>query len=283
MTLIELLVALVIASIAGAALMQAMLAQSRSSDSNEAWRVARAASRGSLNRLVADLRGAEAEGALVSAAANGRSITVRVPFAMGITCPSRTVSLLPVDDRRWTTIVPAGLLGGFAWRNSTGAYEYYDGGTINTSGTESNCSAASPGPIHTLTAAEGGGTAGRVIGVNGGPVPPVGVPFMLYQRVRYQFGPSASLGGRDGLLRAVRDAGGSWGADEVVAGPFESTSRFRFYTSGEFPADAPPGSLGTVRGLEVQLDGMSEIIPRGASSEKEFPIRTSIFFKNRRD
>lgn len=286
MTLVELLVALVIASIAGAALMQAMLAQSRSSDNNEAWRVARAASRGSLNRLTADLRSAEAEGALMAAAADGRSITVRSPFALGIACLSGTVSVLPVDDSRWDAIVPAGF-GGFAWRNSSDAYTYKDGATISTPGTASNCVPPSPAsPIHTITAAEEGTTPGRLVNMawGGGGTPALGTTVLLYQVIRYRFAPSSVLGGKNGLLRSVRNSGGTWSADEVVAGPFDSTSsRFRFFTNSMTPSATPPGALSTVRGLEVQLDGMSEIVPRGASGEKEFPIRTSIFFKNRRD
>ena len=56
LTLVELLVAMTVTTIVGAALIQVMLAQNRSSGNNEAWRVARAVSRGSLNRLLADLR-----------------------------------------------------------------------------------------------------------------------------------------------------------------------------------------------------------------------------------
>ena len=46
-TLVELLVAMTVTTIVGAALIQVMLAQNRSSGNNEAWRVARAVSRGS--------------------------------------------------------------------------------------------------------------------------------------------------------------------------------------------------------------------------------------------
>src|SRR4029077_5491532 len=80
LTLVELLVALTVTTIAGAALIQVMLAQNRASGTNEAWRVARAVSRGSLNRLLADLRVAEAEGALDALTVDGKNITLRVPY-----------------------------------------------------------------------------------------------------------------------------------------------------------------------------------------------------------
>ena len=91
----------------GAALIQIILAQNRSAGSNEAWRVARSVSRGSLNRLLADLRLAEPNGALDGTTVSGQDMTLRVPYAFGVACnannitgPGLTVSLLPVDPTR---------------------------------------------------------------------------------------------------------------------------------------------------------------------------------------
>ena len=127
LTLVELLVALTVTTIAGAALIKVMLAQNRASGTNEAWRVARAVSRGSLNRLLADLSIAEAEGALDGLTVDGRDITLRVPYAIGVACNTTlplAATMLPVDDAQWS----AARFAGFAWRdNSTSAYRYRTG------------------------------------------------------------------------------------------------------------------------------------------------------------
>jgi hypothetical protein len=101
LTLVELLVALTVTTIAGAALIKVMLAQNRASGTNEAWRVARAVSRGSLNRLLADLSIAEAEGALDGLTVDGRDITLRVRTRSAVACNTTlplAATMLPVDD-----------------------------------------------------------------------------------------------------------------------------------------------------------------------------------------
>jgi len=285
LTLVELLVALTVTSIAGAALIQVMLAQNRASSSNEAWRVARAVSRGSLNRLLADLRVAEAEGALDALTVDGKNITLRVPYAMGVACNTTlplAATMLPVDNTAWS----AARFGGFAWRdNATSAYRYRSvsgsGATIFTPGTGAVCTAAG---IATLPASAGGGTAGRVVNLNastlGSGSPSIGMNVLVYQQVRYQFAPSVALPTRIALWRQVLNGG----PNEELAAPFDSTARFRFYVVGSSVSQGSvPSPRSLTRGIEIHLDGMSETAPAGGTDPKRMALTTSIFFKNRRD
>jgi type II secretory pathway pseudopilin PulG len=291
LTLIELLVAMVIATISGAALIQAMLAQGRAADNNEAWRVARTVSRGSLNRFLADLRAAEADGALDNLTADGRDVTIRVPYAFGIACgnslPDLTVSILPVDNAVWA----AARFGGFAWRGSLGRYRYRTVSTNGASvanGNQAVCDGQAP-PIATLPPAAGSGTPGRVVrlnatsgmgGTSGVGTPTVGMPVILYQRVRYRFEASVAIPGRTALWREVLHGG----ANEELAAPFDSTAHFRFFVTGsDIPQTAVPSPRSLARGLELHLDGMSETIPRGTTTEKRLPVTSAVFFKNRHD
>ncbi len=285
LTLVELLVALTVTTIAGAALIKVMLAQNRASGTNEAWRVARAVSRGSLNRLLADLSIAEAEGALDGLTVDGRDITLRVPYAIGVACNTTlplAATMLPVDDAQWS----AARFAGFAWRdNSTSAYRYrtasFSGATIFSPGTGSVCSAAG---IATLPASAGFGTPGRVVNLNagtiGGGTPSIGMNVFVYQQVRYRFAPSAALPGQVALWRQVLNGG----SDEELAAPFDSTARFRFYVVGSDVAQGSvPSPRSLARGIEIHLDGMSETAPVGSTDPKRVRLTTSIFFKNRRD
>ena len=285
LTLVELLVALTVTTIAGAALIQVMLAQNRASGNNEAWRVARAVSRGSLNRLLADLRVAEAEGTLDASTVDGRNITLRVPYAMGVACNTTlpmAVTMLPVDNTQWS----AARFAGFAWRdNTTSAYRYRtsstNGATIFTPGTGSVCTTAG---ITTLPASAGGGTAGRVVNLNASTIgsgsPSIGMNVFVYQQVRYRFMPSFALPGRVALFRQVLNGG----PNEELAAPFDSTARFRFYVVGSDVAqDGVPFPRSNTRGIEIHLDGQSEAVPVGGTDYKRMGLTTSIFFKNRRD
>jgi type II secretory pathway pseudopilin PulG len=285
LTLVELLVALTVTTIAGAALIQVMLAQNRASGNNEAWRVARAVSRGSLNRLMADLRIAEAEGTLDALTVDGKDITLRVPYALGVACNTTlpmAVTLLPVDNTQWS----AARFAGFAWRDATtSAYGYRtvatDGATIFTPGTSSVCTSAG---ITTLPPEAGGGTAGRVVNLNastmGSGTPSIGMNVFVYQQVQYRFAASTALPGRIALWRTVLNGGPT----EELAAPFDSSAGFRFYVVGSTVAQtAVPAPPSLTRGIEIHLNGMSEAAPVGSTDPKRVELTTSIFFKNRRD
>lgn len=280
-TLVELMVAITITGIVGAALIQVMMAQNRAAGNNEAWRVARSVSRGSLNRLLADLRMAEANGALDAATVDGRDITLRVPYAFGVACNSTlpmAVSILPVDNALWS----AAVFAGWAWRDDgTAAYRYRSSSgssaTIFSPGTASVC--AIPGDtIKTLP-------LGRVVNLNassfGTPgTPGRGMNVFVYQRVRYWFGASSSLLGQIALHRSVLGSG----TQEELAAPFDATARFQFYRVGSSNAQSSvPSPRSDTRGIEIHLDGLSETVPQGSTAQKRIALTTSVFFKNHHD
>lgn len=292
LTLVELLVAMTVTAIVGASLVQIILAQNRSAGTNEAWRVARSVSRGSLNRVLADFRIAEAGGVLhPSATMDSKSITLRVPFAIGVACDTAiplTVSLLPIENSLWAAGVAG--FGGFAWRDeASGTYRYRTTSTSVSTVGPATCNAAG---IITLPATAGGGTAGRVVdlvapsmGNSSAPytglLPTVGMNVLLLQQVRYRFAPSVALPGSTALWRDILS--GTTISEELAA-PFDSTARFRFYVTGASAAqDAVPTDRSLTRGIEIHLDGLSETAPIGSAAPKRIGLTTSIFFKNRYD
>jgi prepilin-type N-terminal cleavage/methylation domain-containing protein len=285
LTLVELLVAMVVTGIVGAALIQIILAQNRSAGSNEAWRVARSVSRGSLNRLLADLRLVESNGALDSATVSGQDMTLRVPYAFGVACnannitgPGLTVSLLPVDP----TLLGAIYFAGFAWRDVyTSAYKYR-----TSSGNGAALLAPSSNPSicvqagDTISTLPGGSVVNLTANTMGSGTPTRGMNVFLYQRVRYWFGTSTALPGRVALWRSVMGSG----VVEELAAPFDTTARFRFYTVGSSVAQtAVPSPRSDARGIEIHLDGQSETTPQGSTGPKRIALTTSVWFKNHHD
>lgn len=271
-TLVELLVAIVIAGLVGAAMLQVMLADAKASRQREAWRAARAVSRGSVNRLLTDLRMAEAEGAVAAASADGQTITLRVPYAMGILCNNTapvTARLMPVDTPSWN----GATYGGFAWRDTlSGAYVYVTSGTTLTNGSASVCTTNSVADIPSS-----GGATSRVVQLSGalGGTPAIGTPVLLFESVQYRFAPSTLVPGQLGLWRTTA------ALDEEVAAPFDASSRFSYFVgNATTPQTTPPGSLSSIRGLDLVLHGQGEV--PGAAA-KTMNLRTAAFFKNRRD
>ena len=280
-TLIELMLSLILAAIVGAALIRMSLAQARFMDQQEAWRSARAVSRGGINRLVSDLRGVEATNGLTAAAAGGQDFTVRVPYAFGVLCATTgavsTISLLPVDGSMYA----APGYSGFAYRSSAGDYTYVPSAVAPANGPPGTCVAAAPLQVSVFPAINGS-PAGQVINLTGA-VPlatPVGSIFMLYRTVRYEFKNSVVLPGRTGLFRTMV----SGGTTEELAAPFDNTARVNFYVLDVTPAQAAvPALLSNVRGLELVLSGMSERTPGGSTGPKVANVTTSVFFENRPD
>jgi prepilin-type N-terminal cleavage/methylation domain-containing protein len=277
-TLVELLVGIIILSIVGTSLVKLVLSQTRFMEHQEAWRAARSVSRSSLNRVTSDLRMVEAAGGLEAAAAGGKDFTVRVPYAFGVVCSASaigaTVSLMPVDSAMFA----APGFSGFAWRDAAGTYQYATiGASLNTAGTMANCTAANV----TTLAAFGGSPAGRIVDIGAvlAPVPPVGSIGFLFRRIRYEFKASAAVPGREGFWRTLV----STGTTEELAAPFDASARVRFYVLDTPTAqDAVPALL-DVRGLEFQLDGLSESTPRGSTAPPKSAVTTSMFFENRPD
>jgi prepilin-type N-terminal cleavage/methylation domain-containing protein len=297
-TLVELLIAMIVAAIVGTALVRLTIGQARFMGQQEAWRSARSVSRSGINRMVSDIRVVEngsqaALGGLAVAAAGGQDFTLRVPYAFGIVCiaaaNTATVSLLPVD----ATMYSAAGYSGFAIRNAAGVYTYYSP-TVTTvppaAGVTTNCSTvvAPDKPINATTSGAlpsiNGSPAGRVVSLiataNLNPVPAKGAIMFLYRRIRYEFKASVAVPGRTGLWRTTVDGG----ATEEIAAPFANTARVNFFVLNNAAAQAAvPANLYDVRGLELVLNGMSERTPSGSTAPKTANVTTSVFFENRPD
>ncbi len=264
----ELVIALLVLAIVGAALTRLILFHTRFYAQQTALRGARMVSRSAENLLQSELRMVEATGGMVSA--DSATLLVRVPYAFGIVCltagATTTLSLLPADS---LTYAQAGF-SGYAWRDSVGNYTYVEGGVTLGTGVATNCTNAS---ITTLT-------GGRVITLS--PALPAaaaaGVPVFLFQRLRYAFAASTLLPGRLGLWRTVA----ATGAAEEIAAPFDATSRFKFFVlNRDTSQNAVPSPLGNTRGIDLVLNAASERAPEGSTSPKRVQVRTAVFFRNR--
>lgn len=266
-TLPELLVALVMTAILGGAAMRLFVAQSRFFDRHVKQQNARTVSRSAVNGVLSDLRMVEAPNGVTAASTS--SITVRVPYAMGVVCASgassTTIAFMPVDSLTLATAA----LSGYAWRGSSGSYTVQEGGVTTNTGVAATCTSASITPI----------TGGTVLNV--APVLPAaataGTPVYLYQRVRYSFAASTAYSGRTGLWRTLLETG----ATEEIAAPFDATAGFEFYdqnTSSSASTAVP--TLANIRGVELVFNGQSEKPRFGKSTPETTTFRTAVFFMN---
>lgn len=272
-TLIELLVGMVVFAIIGAALTRMLTSQGRFFDKQGMSNAARNVSRGALNRVVSDFRMIETTGGVI--AASPTSVTLRTPFAIGVVCSSNAqstaVSMLPVDS---VTYNEEGFYG-YAWRNAVnGMYTYVENPAAHDKTTGQN--ACNSVQITTLP----GGRAARITPLIGGSS--LGTPVFLYRRIRYEFKASTAIPGKVGLFRTIVFPDGTEKSEELVA-PFASTAKFRFFVVGDnlTAHDNPPATLNTIRGIELNLDGMSEVTRAGQAAPEKAPFRTAVFFKNR--
>ena len=272
-SLIELLVGMVIFAIIGAAFTKLLTIQGRFFDKQGMANAARNVSRASLNRVVSDFRMIEATGGVI--AATSKSLTIRIPFAIGVVCgddaATTVVSLLPVDS---TTYANAGYYG-YAWRNfATGVYSYVENPSTEAPGNAAVCVAKG------LTTVP----PGKVVAIS--PNAPVGAglgaPVFLYAKVRYELKASLAVPGKIGLYRTQIAPNGAESTEELVA-PFAATARWRFFvvSNSNTAQDNPPAQLSDLRGLELHLDGISEYIAAGLTSNETAPFTTAVFFKNR--
>lgn len=277
-TIIELLVGIVIFAIVGTLFTRMLTVQGRFFDRQGMGNAARNVSRASLNRVVSDFRMIEASGGVI--AASPTSLTIRVPFAIGVICKNisggsgTALSLLPVDSTTYANATSAGFYG-YAWRASaTGVYTYVENPATLATGNVSDCTsvnvtAVPNGKTVTITPAAPANTG-------------LGTPVFLYSKVKYEFKASTAVPGKLGLYRSTIAANGTTTSEELVA-PFANTAHWEFYTvsSGTVPQAAVPGNLADMRGLDLHLDGMSESIAAGRVTQEQAPFTTAVFFKNR--
>jgi prepilin-type N-terminal cleavage/methylation domain-containing protein len=282
-TLIELLIAMVIAVIVGGALLSLLMSSNRFQERTESQRAARGVARSAVNALVSDLRMVDPEWGVT--AASGTSITVRVPYAMGLVCSSTasaiTAALLPVDS---VALGQAGF-SGYATRGSGGAWGLNETGLTGVTVGTSWPTACTTAGVQQLTAPSGAPNAqSRPITIAGSTMPVVtaGTPILLYRRVRYYFGASAQTGltGRTALWRDYLDDGA--GAVELAA-PFDATAAFRFYVlAATTPVATAPIPITNIHGLQLFLPGESDRTARTRANPEQADFTTSVFFVNRR-
>lgn len=273
-SLSELLIGMVILAIVGMALTKTLTSQARYFDHQKTSNLARAVSRGPINRVVSDLRMVEAFGGMISASAS--QIEVRVPYAIGVVCGpgpnnnSTHISLLPVDSAMYS----APGYSGYAWRGGDGVYRYKEDNQTKDVGTLDVCNAAK---ISSLTS-----QGARIIKIS--PLLPdtasYGTPVFLYRKIRYSFAPSQMVPGTIGLFRTRMENGQT----EELSAPYDNTAKFRFFIGSNLTAqDNPPANLSTIRGIELNMTGMSERAPSGDVAKQKAPFITAVFFKNRLD
>ncbi|MHB1170629.1 MAG: prepilin-type N-terminal cleavage/methylation domain-containing protein [Longimicrobiales bacterium] len=275
-TLVEVLVALVLTAVVGAAVTSVFVSQNAFYDTQEQVTEARAVSRAATNMMLTELRAVETTDGILAAGPD--SLRVKVPFALGVSCGvsggTLQVSVLPVDSATWTQ-GRAGY-GGYAWRDpSSGIYDSYSGGSVSNASSPSRCETISP-PITTTYAQMNGRS--HVVSLPAPSSVPVAAPVMLYQVVTYRFAESVLLPGERGLWRHVAGQ-----AAEELAAPFDASARFRFFELNELDAeDTPPTDIDDLRGVELVLNGRSDR-PNADGSERITPHTTAIFFRNRVD
>ena len=268
-TIPEVLIGMIVVAIVGLGITKLITSQARFFATQAASRDARNVSRSSLNRIISDLRMVETSGGLVSASAT--SITVRVPYAIGISCSSTILSLLPADSAQY-----ASGISGYAWRSDVGqgAMNYVESSVTVANSTSTACTNAG---VSVLTS-----DGGKVVAISPAlPVaaPTVGTPVLLYRRVRYQFKTSVAIPSGTGLFRQALSPDS---AEQEISAPFESTAKFRFFVGNSSVAqDSPPSDLTTLRGIELNLTGVSERAVAGDVAAKKEATVTAIFFKNR--
>ena len=262
-TLIELLVTVVLLGIVGLGVSSMLVSQMRFFSRATGARDARAVSRNALNLVRDEMRMIEPRGIIE---ATTTSITVRVPYAVGVYCASNTAAFVPVDSLVFTT---AGFRG-YAYRDTAmnASYTYVASSTAPTAGAAGTCTGA---PAITPLA------GGEVLVLSPAlPSLAPGAPVLLWQRVSYSLAPSTLVPGRTAFWRTV-----AGGAAEEMAVPFENTAIFRFYVSGALVAQAAvPGTLNTITGLEIVLTGQSERVSQATNTPESASTRVSILFRN---
>lgn len=283
MTLIELLIAMVVAGIVGAATISLMTAQLRFTERTEADRAGLRVSRSALNVLITDMRMVDPSWGVEDATAS--SVTLRIPYALGIICAStaskQTILLLPVDSISFHQ--PG--YSGYATRGGTGVYTPNNGGTLAEVAVSNTCTGSPSNAFAIAAPASAPNQKTRQIEITTSGVVPVavGTPVMLFRRTRFYFAPSmlAGLTGRTALWREWMDVDGS---EVELAAPFDDAAAFRFFEMGAADAaDDPPADLATLVGLELFLPGQSENTPRMRNAPAQADLRTQVFFVNRNE
>jgi prepilin-type N-terminal cleavage/methylation domain-containing protein len=281
-TLAEIIIALIIVAILGAALTRLVIAQSRFFTREYDARNARSVARASMNLLLSELRMVQDSGGVDSVSTDGRTVRLIVPYAYGLACgttgSATIVSLLPTDS----SVLAVAEYDGYAWRNSAGRYVIVNppapqgADAIEPYGSPDICTDSGPGEagIATLTI---NGRSGQIVQVTPAAAGiAVRTPVFLWQKITYSFASSATYPGLYGLYRTA--AGGP--REEILA-PFDSSARFKFYVPNQDTSQTAVPPLSSIRGLDILLYGVS---PQLQSNEQRSMTKmtTAVFFRNTR-
>jgi prepilin-type N-terminal cleavage/methylation domain-containing protein len=265
LTMVELLIALIVLAIIGGGMVRMLNSQAQFYEHQGAGRNARSISRSAVNVLLSEMRMVEVPNGVV--AADPATVTLRVPYAIGVYCGSpggiSTLALLPTDS---AMLAEPGFTG-YAWRSRLGPYNYVEGGATLQLPVPGTCVAAGITPM----AVRIGLTPILPVGAD------VGTVVMLTRRITYAFAPSAAVPGRTALWRRMDGTG----VREELAAPFDAAARFRFYRLNDNTAQDVVPPLTDIRGFELVLDGASETSPRISGAPRRAPLTTSVFFRNR--
>jgi len=283
-TLIELLIAMTLLAIIGASLVKLLMSQVRFADTQIAAKDAREASRATLNVIASDIGMVDADSGVIVATAD--SFTVLAPYALGMVCGTSAggsgsvIALLPYDSASYAE----GGYSGYAYVDTTTTgtqytqvYQYKYTTTNPT--TMDSATAATTSPCRTATDQYGLFGSGAVIVQPVIPTKSIGQAAFLFRRITYSFKPSTTISGARGLYRRVIN--GTRGAEEIMA-PFDASAKFMYaINDGTTAASAGGATLNKIRGIQLQLTGISDHVVAGASVKQSAPLSTTIFFKNR--
>ena len=280
-SLVELMVSLTILGVLGAIFTRIIVSQGRFTDQQNAIRGARTISRQAMNILSSEIRMVQDSGGIDSASTDGKTVRLLVPYRFGINCGvysgKNVVSMLPVDS---LTLAQA-IYAGYAWRSPQGAYTVVVPGDPTgsnrpvTSTDASQCTGSGSGEARVRTLSMNGRN-GQVLDIT--PTAPSalqGQIIFFYQRITYRFAASTAFPGKIGLWREVQ--GGS--NDELMA-PFDTTARFKYWTTGATASVSAPPALALIRGLDVVLAAQSRYTAAGKTAPSRSTVVASLFFRN---
>jgi prepilin-type N-terminal cleavage/methylation domain-containing protein len=278
-TLIELLVSMVIVAIIGAAFTKLLASQSRYFDQQTNIRKARSVARNSMNVLLSDLRMVQDRGGIESAAADGKTVVIKVPYRFGLVCGTNasttTVSMLPTDS----SAVAMAQYAGFAWRDSlTATYTVVPTTHAPVASSSPDVCTGNGGGQANLRTYSLSGRTGDILDLksDASSSAQVGSPVFMYQRITYTFANSTKFPGFLGLWRNVDGA-----APEELLAPFDGSAAFRFFATGADTSVVSPPDVSTIVGLDLVLNATSSrVVSDNVSSHSMSTVRTSVFFKN---
>ena len=283
-TLVELTIALTILGIIGVAATKLLTAQSRFYDKVTNQRNARSIARSGMNVLLSDLRMVQDSGGVDSATTDGKLLRIMVPYRFGLVCGTNstttTVSMLPNDSASNAQSVYAG----FAWRDATtGRYHLVT--PANPTTTDAPAAAATPA---TCTGNAAGQAQIRTVSVNGrsGSIldlkspaatgAPATAAVYFWQRISYSFRASTAYPGYYGLYRNVQG-----GTNEELLAPFDTSSGFRYYQTGDDTSRTTVPDISLIRGVDIVLNSLSpkKTADKGGANSPSNMV-TSVWFKN---